>query len=284
MIYLLLAALGLIGAALTIAYSADRGPLVVFFVVAFAVISIADWIAYGWFDLFSYHPGLLVDPLADSSLGEFLADIFYVPCLCVVLVRYLPGLPGILTGSLTVTLLERLFLHLGVFSHHGWENWHTLAAFIVFYATIDLLWFDLRRGTIPHANLLALVRFCLVLDIVGEWGLFIRGSQLAVTRLHLGHSYAADLAIVNLLTYGLITVPLGFWALCAVGRTRWQRIGLVALCGTLVKLVMRDLGWQQFVSPMTPVLDGLAQGAAVALAALLEGPLLAAVPGRERLG
>jgi predicted TIM-barrel fold metal-dependent hydrolase len=91
LVYLLMAVAGL--TALWLVARQDRRPatLAATFVLAAAGVTLADWVAFGWFDLYRYLPHLVSDPQIDCALGELLADILFVPSLAVLVAARLPG-------------------------------------------------------------------------------------------------------------------------------------------------------------------------------------------------
>lgn len=271
MIYLMLTFVGLTGAAFALFRTDRRGraDVVTALIVAAAWVMLADWIAFGWFGLYTYRPFLLADPIADGALGELLADILFVPSLCVTLLRFLPGLTGIAVGAASVTIIEEWFTALGLFQRHGWELWHTFVGFVVYFAALDLFWHDLQHRVLPPAHRTAILRVCILFDTMAPLTLFLRAGQLVVTEIHLVPTYLGNQALGRFIFYGLVVLPPAYWALSG-GRERWLRVGAVTTGILLMNYLLSASGIQRFVPPWNATVDALAQGAAIVLSGLLE--------------
>lgn len=268
MVYVILTLSGLVGAAIAVFKSEHRADAAILFIVSAAVVMLADWIAFGMFDLYDYRPYLVANPVADGALGELLADIIFVPSLCVTLLRFTPGLGGIAMGTAIVSTIEALFLAMGLFHHHGWTLWHTAFGFVIYFAALDLLRNDLRRGVLPPANLRVILRACLVFDVIAILTLFLRAGRLVVTNLHVMPTYIGNQSLGRFIFYVLVVMPPAYWALS--GGRRWLRLAALTTGIMLMNYLLTAFDIQWFVPPWNGTVDALAQGAAFALAGLLE--------------
>lgn len=268
MVYILLTVTGLAGAAIALFKSDHRSDAAILFIVSASWVMLADWIAFGWFALYDYRPYLVANPVADGALGELLADILFVPALCVTLLRFLPGLGGIAVGTAIVTTIEALFLTMGLFHHHGWTLWHTAFGFVIYFAALDLFWHDLRGGVLPPVHLRAILRVSLIFDLIAILTLFLRANRWVVTNIQIVPSYLGNQSLGRFIFYGLVVVPPAYWAMS--GERRWLRLAALSTGIMLLNYLLTAFGIQRFVPPWSGPVDALAQGAAVALAGLLE--------------
>lgn len=275
MLYLLMTLAGF-GAAATAFWQSDRKrELAATFVAAAAVIMLADYIAYGWFDLYHYHPGLLASEVDDSALGEFLADLVFVPSLTVALLAWFPTWVSIALGTFFVSALEWLFVRLYIFHQTGWQFWYTTALFPVYFYGIATFWQRAQTQGIETTLARRLLRSCLVFDALGFLTLYIRGRRLVTTNIHLLPSSQGNQALGRFLTYILIAGPLGYWAL-SDRRQRPARLAGITLALVAFNYIVLAVNFQTFRPPWNAWVDALAQGAALYVAGLVEDGLYAA--------
>jgi hypothetical protein len=275
LLYLGLAAIGLIGTVVTYWRSDRKAELLILLAFSAAVILIADWIAYGVFGLYDYSPGLVADNIADSALGEFLAEAVFVPSLVVMLISWLPGLAGMVVGTAVVAGLEVLLGSLGLYHCAGWVLWCTIAGFAVYFAALDLFWHDMIHRTYPFGRVRLFLRAALVFDSLALLTLLLRGQQWVVTHLDIMPTYIENQALGRFITYPLIAGPAGYWVLCGQGTGRWVRLGLVMAGLAALDFGLTALNMQHFVAPYSWFVDVLAQGAGFSLAALSEDAIMA---------
>jgi len=273
--YLALAAIGLIGAGVTYWRSAHKAELLILFAFSAAVILFADWIAFGVFGLYDYSPGLVADNVADSALGEFLAEAVFVPSLVLVLVSWLPGLTGMVVGTAIVAGLEVWMSSLGLYHCAGWFLWFTVAGFAVYFAALDLFWHDLTHRTYPFSRVRLFLRGALVFDMLAFLALILRAQQWVVTRIFIMPTYIQNQALGRLISYPLVAGPVSYWVLCGEGAGRWVRLGLVTGGLAAMNLLLTTLSIQLFVPPYHWSIDALAQGTSILLAALAEDAIVA---------
>ena len=111
-----------------------RGQLpvkVVTLMLAGALIDSGDLVA-AMLRLYSYHPGLLPNPVADARLGALLADALFVPVLtaCTLAVFRRNRLQTSLLLALLFAVIEEYFVRRGIFIRLGWRLWYTPALFL----------------------------------------------------------------------------------------------------------------------------------------------------------
>lgn len=275
MFYLALAGFGLIGAGITYWLSDHKAELLILYVYSVAVILLADWLAYGVFGLYDYYPGLAPNHIADSALGEFLAEAVFVPSLVVMLVPRVSGLTGMVIGTAIVTGLEVFMGSVGLYSCSGWFLWSTLGGFAVYFAALDLFWHDMLHRTYPFSRVRLFLRAALVFDKLALLSLVLRAQQWVVTHIYIMPTYIQNQALGRLITYPLMAGPASYWVLSGQGRDRWVRLGLFVAGMSAVDIVLMALGIQEFVPPYHWFFDVMAQGAGILLAAFAEDAIVA---------
>ncbi|HWI65599.1 MAG TPA: hypothetical protein VNT75_27540 [Symbiobacteriaceae bacterium] len=274
LVYILLTLAGLFGAVVTWFRSPRKADVAIHFFLAMALVMLADWIAFGWFGLYEYHPHLLATTVADAALGEFLADIVFVPSLSVMLGSILPGLAGILAGSVLVTGLEILFLQWDIFHQHGWQIWGTAVGFLFYFALLDLFWKDLRDERLPIERLRLIVRGCSLFSTIALLTLALRGAEVVVTKLQVVPTYYGNQALGRFIWYMAVPFLPAYWALSGKGAARWGRVGALTAAIYGLNWFLTSFDLQHFLAPWSPLLDALAQGLAISAAGLLEDLLI----------
>lgn len=282
LVYLALSLAGLIGAGVTYRKSEYKAELLTLVAFSVAVIMLADWIAYGMLGLYDYYPGLLATDIADSALGEFLAEIIFVPSMVVTLIPRFSGLTNLIVGTAIVVSLEMLFRWLGVYSCQGWVIGSTVAGFAIYFAALDLFWHDLTHRILPRERVQVILRGALVFDMIAVLSLFLRAGQLVFTNVYLMPTYHGNQALGRFVFYALVAAPAGYWALCGRGSARWLRVLAVTAGLTIMNFCLTTFNIQHFLSPWSPAIDAMAQGTAFTLAALAEDAVMALYQREER--
>lgn len=270
MIYVILAGIGILSTWHILSHREHRAPRAAMLAAACALVILADWICYGILNLYAYTPGLLANPLQDGALGEVLADITFVPSLQLALAVYVPGVVGVASGTILVSLLEAGFVRFGLFEHRGWQVWMTAAAFPVYFG---VLWgfyqAALRRG-VTFGWISLVTRLSLVFSSVGVLTLLLRAQQWVHSNLHVLPTAMGNQSLGRFITYAVITVPLGAWVCAAPRPHMWGRLALVTLALVGENWLMAVVNFQQYRPPWGGAYDGLAQGAAILVAFLLQ--------------
>lgn len=281
MAYVLLALAGVVPAMRAFARRRDPALIATFF-LAGGLIMLADWIAYGWFRLYDYQPGLVRSALVDSMLGEWLAETLFVAALSVALVVYTPGWRGVALGTTLVAMAEETFSFLGVFSRHGWPVWATAAAFPFYFLGNFRFWRAARKRSLkggwPRQVARAGVGFWLVAMLTAV----LRLTGLQITNLHVMPTHLANQSLGRFLTYGFSATLGCYW--CAAGEpaSRPVRVLLATALAVVLNYVFIAAHIQFFLSPYGPVSDGVAQGIIFGAACLIDNWIEAAVQEEAR--
>jgi hypothetical protein len=237
--------------------------------VSAALILLADWIAFGWFQLYDYHPHLSRAPLQDTVFGEVLAEMFFVPGLTVFLDRWVPGLPGIAAGATAVTGIEYALLQMGLFTHHRWSLWYTAGGFAVYLGGLNRFWRAVRQGNVPDRWVMGLVRSGVVFDMVAFLTLYLMFMGHVKFNVAIMPTAEGNQALGRFLAYVPIMLLLGCWVSAVTGTVRlWRLTAAVALFAGSNSL-LTVIGFLVFVPPWGVAIDTVARGAAILAAAFL---------------
>jgi hypothetical protein len=266
LVYLLMALAGLAAAVYVVRRDRRPAELAATFVLAAAGVMLADWIAYGWFDLYRYRSHLVGDPQVDCALGELLADILFVPSLAVVLAARLPDLNGAVIFTFAVTAIEYLFVRYDLLIHTGWKSWYSALLFLWYFLWVARVRQRMAAVGLADRALRLWVRGAILFAAVGIYTLVLRPFGLTITNIHLMPTRQGNQSLGRFLTYPTVFVPLGFWVLAGERRQRWWRLGAAAATFTAMNAIMVAVHFQRFRPPYTWYLDALGQAAMLGLA------------------
>jgi hypothetical protein len=262
-LFLLAAAVAMAGVSLIWRRSLARLWL---FVVTGGAVSLGDLFVNAIFRLYEYRPGFLAGR-ADNYLGVVIAECLFVPsyyCLLALVPQRL-RLAVNLAAALPMVLLEWVFLHLGVYSHHGWTLWLTATLFGLYGVAAALAVSSVeRRGCTGWRRAVFIAGS--VYFAMNLWGLVPFGIlRLSAIWLHLAANPELDLVLSSLLLHA---VPYTLTGLIGVGSRwlrSWHSAGLTAAVWTIWLSILMAEGIWRTVPPWTPALEG------VCLAAILHG-------------
>jgi hypothetical protein len=237
--------------------------------VAVAIITVADWIVYGIFDLYRYHPGLFTSDKVDGAIGMLLADLIYVPAMTTLMLQWFPVGTATVLNTTVFTALEGMFLQAGLFTHKGWRLWYTAALF-PFYGTALGYYFHAATQRPAHPWVRAIRQASLAHNGMAILTLVHRMAHVVYTNLHIFPEYLANQALGRILTYGLGSSLLGWWVLSGAREVRGARLTAFTLTWLGINWLFEATGFQHFLAPLTWWLDALIQGAVVWVACVVD--------------
>lgn len=209
-------------------------------------------------DLYVFRPGFLPDR-RDHYIGCLAAEWIFVPAYLVLFSlappRYRP-VAGAL-GALISTLIEALFLNLGVYEQHRWRTWYSTVLFAIVGYLLGMGTNRVeRQGFTPfHRALFLLGGLVWLTDL---WALVVSSIlRLEAGRLGLQPLPESDRLLSTVLLLHIPTVVIGFVLI-------WR--GLVRHRLVLATYAAGAAAWVLFLQSLSiwherpgwnPVLDGL---------------------------
>ncbi|HYF78539.1 MAG TPA: hypothetical protein VD973_15480 [Symbiobacteriaceae bacterium] len=269
MVYVLMALLGIGGAIFTVMRSRARAELLSVYLVAWGLVCIAEWLAHSMFDLYRYRTGLSLNPHYDTAWGIFLGEFIFLPALNVILVGYFRPWLAVIIGTLLVTVMEIVFVPLGLFIQTGWRLWHTIVTFPLYFGAVGLYWHWAKKTGMKDGRLLAVARYGAIVGLVTTGSLYVYATQVTETDLRLLPTAEATGSMVRLFMHG-IGMWLGFWALRPEAWSeRWGRIAVTIAAMIVVTDAFTGFGLLYFLRPFSGVMDAGAIGVITVLAGLI---------------
>lgn len=114
--------------------------LLVFYLFVTGLTWIGEFIVLGLFDSYAYKPGLFTDPWAQNLLGHLIVNTTLYPSLAIVMMVYSLRYGWFCLVAVLFTLIEVLFVNLGIYEQHWWKYYMTIIA-VIFFLSIELIVF-----------------------------------------------------------------------------------------------------------------------------------------------
>jgi hypothetical protein len=271
LVFIMLALCGVAGALITFRARSDKAELVATYFTAGALVMVADWVAFGWFAFYSYHPGLARDPNVDGVLGEFLAEIVFVPGALIVLLTFLTGWRQWVVGGLLFGAIEWVFVGAGLLILHGWRTWYTVAGFAIYCVLLGRFESAVRRRGLDQPWIRAVTRVALIFWMIAVLTLVLRGTRwVSSTGVNVMPTPMGNQALGRFVTYLPVSLPLGYWILAGDRHRRPLRILTMLMLAILINYGFIATRLQSFRRPWGPVSDAVAQTGAIVLACGLD--------------
>jgi hypothetical protein len=141
--YICLAIIGEVTAAYTIYKKRDiykASTLFVFYLFTASITWIGEFTVLGLFNSYAYKTGLFEDPWAQNLLGHLIINTTLYPAAAIVMVTYSLRYGWIISVATVFTLIEYMFVNLGLYEQHWWRYYMTFIAVVIFLL-IFLKWF-----------------------------------------------------------------------------------------------------------------------------------------------
>ncbi|WP_394236552.1 hypothetical protein [Niallia oryzisoli] len=100
-----------------------------------------EYIVVALFDGYEYKPKFLKEKQLDNIFGSVLSQFFYVPTTALFITAFQLGWKVKLFFSLFFTLIERLFITLGVFKNKWWKTPYTFGLIFISFIFNDI-WYN----------------------------------------------------------------------------------------------------------------------------------------------
>jgi hypothetical protein len=136
-------ALGIIGAVLTVFILIKKKnyyELLTFFLFAMMVAFIGEMIVLLFLNGYAYYPGVFKDYYAENLFGHIIPNATLWPATALLVAAYSLRYRGIVLITVIYTLLDILYVRLGIYQHNWWRTWMTSAA-IFSYCVFMKAWY-----------------------------------------------------------------------------------------------------------------------------------------------
>ena len=192
-------------------------------------------------DAYEYYPKIIrnpeLDPFNDVLSGNLFSQFGVASSALLLAVRRKPLYWNAIVAGI-YSLVEILFLRLGIYRHHWWRTWMTFIGLLAFFAIAKWMYARLMRGVRPFYlyvyTILGLFPLC---NIVLMWGVLdLFGYMRFATTLLPDHPRLSRYGLY--LTFSTVSYILVVWGYT---RIHWiWRIAALAAVGLLIYLGYRS--------------------------------------------
>ncbi|NPV93215.1 MAG: hypothetical protein HPY50_20835 [Firmicutes bacterium] len=134
-----------------------------FFLFAMMVAFIGEMIVLLFLNGYAYKPGVFTDYYAEDIFGHVVPNATLWPATALLVIAYSLRYRWILLITVVFTLLDILFINLGIYQYNWWKTWMTSAA-ILFYCVLMKIWFVQLKN--KRSGILRYITFWLILLVI----------------------------------------------------------------------------------------------------------------------
>jgi len=134
-----------------------------FFLFAMMMVFICEMIVLLFLNSYAYKPGVFRDYYAENIFGHIITNAFLWPAAALLVVAYSLRFRWIVLITLIFTLLDILFVHLGIYQHNWWQTWITSVAVFLFCILMKI-WFAQLQS--KRSGILRYTTFWFVLWVI----------------------------------------------------------------------------------------------------------------------
>lgn len=146
----------------------NRKKLFVLLVSNMGFAYLFEYIVFNLFKAYKYKPRALQNKSLDNIFGAVLSQAIFIPFTAVYLTVSKSGWSAKMFGSFYFSLVENLFLQLGLYKHNWWKTEYTLI-FVPFYFKWSDLW---NKHIVKNNPIVQFISFFLMI-MVTETNLFL---------------------------------------------------------------------------------------------------------------
>jgi hypothetical protein len=120
--------------------------LIIFYLFIAGFAWICEYLVLGLLNAYAYKTGVFADPWAQNLLGHLLLNTTLYPTAAIVTVTGAKRNSAILLFTVAITLIDYLFIKLGLYEHHWWRSFMTVIT-VVATLRIAVFWFErIKKG------------------------------------------------------------------------------------------------------------------------------------------
>lgn len=117
-------------------HSYKISTLLVFYLFAASIAWAGEFLVLGLFNSYAYKTGIFKDIWAQNLLGHLILNTTLYPSIAVIMVAFSFGYGWIAFSAVLFTVIEYVFIKLGLYEHHWWKYYMTTIT------VVTILWID----------------------------------------------------------------------------------------------------------------------------------------------
>ena len=165
--------------------SKNKKEIIIFLGSIMGFSYLLEFFVLNLFKGYKYMPNVLRNKSLDNFLGAFLSQSIFVPFTAVYLTLTKSGITKKMLGGIYFSLIELLFLRLGVYKHNWWRTVYTLILIPIYFVISDYWYYMLAKKN----ELIRKISFFLMI-MVTETNLFLLLAFLRKIRFGWGRYHA----------------------------------------------------------------------------------------------
>ncbi|MET3699167.1 hypothetical protein SAMN05877753_101129 [Bacillus oleivorans] len=195
-----------------------------------------DYLIYVWGEAYQYYPNIIRGKY-DSKLGSYINAVIIASTATLYSV-FQAGRLWSLGLAILYTMIEILFLRIGVYQHHWWKFWYTLILLFVFFPVIKGWW---NRINYAHRSILSLLTLICCFYAIRIILAFFQYGLLEVRTFHV--ESIVRIGKESIALNSLILLPVSIFLSCLIFfriNKTWLLIGIVL--SSIIDLGFKSLG------------------------------------------
>jgi len=182
---------------------------------------------------YKYKPKVLKNKSLDNILGGFLSQSIFVPFTAVYLTITKSGLIKKLLGGVYFSLIEIIFLRLGLYEHNWWRTTYTLILIPIYFLLSDIWYYLLVKKN----ELVRKLSFFLLI-MVTETNLFLILAILRKIRFGWGryHAWTEHFLITPLYS---ITISIATYFTLKKQNNGWAKLKILLFDASLYQIFVK---------------------------------------------
>ncbi|WP_217224191.1 hypothetical protein [Desertibacillus haloalkaliphilus] len=143
--YLLLGVIHLFILVYTFYKSKDKKRHIILLLNYIGFAYIFDYIVVSLYSGYQYRPKFLKQKQLDDILGSVLSQFFYVPVTALFITSFHLGWKVKLLFTVCFSMIERLFIYLGIFKNNWWKTMYTFVLIFISFIINDIWYRQLKK-------------------------------------------------------------------------------------------------------------------------------------------
>lgn len=232
---------------LTFYKNKNRKNIFILLVSNMGLAYLFEYFVFNIFKLYKYKPNIIRNNFFDNVFGAVLSQAVFVPFTSVFLTYSNSGWLKKISASLYFSIIEMLFLRLGVYKHTGWKTVYTFVLIPFYFKWSDIWYYLLEKKN----EIVRFISFFLMI-VVTETNLFLLLALFRKVRFGVGrhHSWKEHFIISPIYS---ISVSLFTAFSLKSHNTLDAKLRVVIFCTLLkqyfikIKLLKNNLKFYQYV-------------------------------------
>ncbi|HML90180.1 MAG TPA: hypothetical protein PKA28_17200 [Methylomusa anaerophila] len=172
-------------------------------------------------DSYVYKPGVFKDYYAENIFGHIITNATLWPTTALLVVAYSLRWRWLVLITVIFTLLDILFVNLGIYQHNWWQTWMTSVAIFI-YCLLMKIWFgqlqSRRRGILRYITFWFIL---LVILKLPESFLLLTGMQYAIVGWF--ENLYRDAGVFSVIYNAVLSFFCVFF-ICILGNWYWKLV------------------------------------------------------------